>query len=224
MRPVLCVTFFLGLLVACEPDTKLTSTNLVWMDWAAEVNAAQPFRTRLVVWGVCALNPQFRAGARADQEAVTFSPYFLVDDENIACAARASESLVVVALDTAGTAPALGALVSRTYEMRGSVQGNTRALAILGNGPISTFGEVRVLPNGADSSRRNAAGAVTATRDSASCVRIRPVGLYGSSAGLVLEDQADTTGLSYAFVRGYIHNVPEPICGETRVFHLVTRQ
>ena len=223
MRPVLCVTLCLGLLAACEPDTKLTSASLVWMDWPAEVNAGEPFRTRLVVWGVCALNPRFRPGASADQEAVTFSPYFLVDDENIACAARASESFVVVALDTAGTAPALAALVSRTYEIRGSVQGNTRAPAVLGHGLISTFGDVRVLPSGADSSRRNAAGEVTATRDSATCVRIRPIGLYGPSAGLMLEDQTDTTGLSYAFVRGYIHDVTPPVCGETRVFRLLSK-
>ena len=211
MRPAVFVPLVLGLLAACEPETKLTTTNLVWMDWPAEVNAGQPFRTRLVVWGVCALNPRFRDGASANQEAVTFSPYFLVDNENIVCAARAAESFVVVAIDTAGTAPALAALVSRTYEMRGSAQGE-----------ISTFGDVLVLLSGADASRRNAAGFVTTTHEP-TCVRIRPIGVYGQSSGLVLEDQADTTGLAYAFVRGYIHDVSEPICGETRVFHLLSK-
>jgi len=41
--------------------------------------------------------------------------------------------------------------------------------------------------------------------------------------GFVLEDQADTTGLNYAFVRGYFHEATTPVCGQTRVFHLVSR-
>ncbi len=27
----------------------------------------------------------------------------------------------------------------------------------------------------------------------------------------------------HAFVRGYIHEVATPVCGQTRIFHLVTR-
>jgi hypothetical protein len=193
------------------------------MDWPAEVNANESFRTRMVVWGVCALNPRFRSGVSSNLEAVTFSPYFLVDDENIACAARATESRVIVsAIDTAGTAPGLPAQLSRTYEMRGSVQGNTRAISILG-GIVSTFGEVHVVPGGANPSRRNAAGTVGLQRDSLSCARIVPIGLYDPAGGLVLEDQADTAGLAWAFVRGYIHDAAAPVCGETRVFHLESR-
>ncbi len=41
--------------------------------------------------------------------------------------------------------------------------------------------------------------------------------------GFVLEDQADTLGFSLGFVSGYIHDAPAPVCGETRVFHLVSR-
>ena len=41
--------------------------------------------------------------------------------------------------------------------------------------------------------------------------------------GYLLEDQADTTGLMNAFVRGYIHHAAAPVCGETRVFHLLSR-
>jgi hypothetical protein len=155
----------------------------------------------------------------ANQEAVTFSPYFLVDGQNVACAARAAESFVVVSIDTAGTAPGLPALVSRTYEMRGTAQGNVRAFSILG-GLVLTFGEVHVVPSGANPSRRNAAGTVSIVRDSLSCARIRPIGLYDPTDDLVLEDQADTSGLAYAIVRGYIHEASTPVCGETRVFHL----
>jgi len=209
----------LSLLVACEPDGKISPVTVQWMDWPAEVNAGQPFRTRLVVWGVCATNPRFRAGASADESAVTFSPYFLVDDDNVLCLGASTAPLLIVAIDTAGTAPGLGAMLPRTYEMRGSAM-NSINEAILNGLPVRTFGEVTVRPSGADPSRRNAAGTVSAERDAQGCVRVRPVGLYGSTGALVLEDQADTVGLSYAFVRGYIDEVTTPVCGETKVFHL----
>lgn len=47
--------------------------------------------------------------------------------------------------------------------------------------------------------------------------------VYAPPVGYVLEDQADTTGLMNAFVRGYIHDAAAPVCGETRVFHLLSR-
>ena len=221
MRSLALVLLSLGLLVACEPDGKASPLTVQWMDWPSQVDAGQPFRTRLVVWGICAVNPRFRAGASADQSAVTFAPYFLIDDDNdILCAGGVAEPFVITAIDTAGTAPGLAATFSRTYEMRATVLGNTRAIGVLGNFPVRTFGEVRVGPPGSDPPRRNAAGVVTRERDSTGCVRVRPWGLYGPGAALVLEDQADTAGLSNAFVRGYIHEVSTPVCGETKVFHL----
>jgi hypothetical protein len=33
----------------------------------------------------------------------------------------------------------------------------------------------------------------------------------------------DTVGLAGAFVTGYVHDAAAPVCGETRVFHLITR-
>lgn len=220
MRAALFVVSF-GVVVACEPSDKVSPTTVVWMDWPAEVNANESFRTRLVTWGVCASNPRFYAGASASSEAVTFSPYYLVDDNTVYCLAATQETFLVVAIDTAGQAPGLPAFVSRTYEMRGSVTGDIRANTIAG--PIRTFGDVHVLPSGANPSRRNAAGSVGIQRDSLSCARIRPIGLYDPAGGLVLEDQADTAGLAYAFVRGYIHDVATPVCGDFRVFHLTAR-
>jgi hypothetical protein len=209
----------LGVLAACESSDKVSPTTLVWMDWPAEVNAKEPFRTRLVTWGICASNPRFYSGASANAEAVTFSPYYLVDDNTVYCA-TAREALIVVAIDTAGTAPGLSALVSRTYEMRGTVTGYIRDNSIAGYVPVWTFGEVHVVPEGANPSRRKAAGTVTLQRDTLACARITPTGLYDPAGGLVLENQADTTGLAYAFVRGYVYDAPSPVCGETRVFHL----
>ena len=222
MRQARSLVFVLGLLAACEPNAKIDPVTVQWMDWPAEVNAGQPFRTRLVVWGVCAINPQFRAGASADQSAVTFAPYFLVGNDHIEClTARTRALLAVIAIDTAGTAPGLAALSARSYEMRAP----TLAFALSAgaqNLAVSKFGEVVVRRSGADASRRNAAGYVNIERDSLNCARVRPMGLYTPNAALVLEDQADTAGLSAAFVNGSLHTVTVPVCGERRVFHRVT--
>jgi len=208
-------------LVACESNDTVSPTAVVWMDWPAQVNANESFRTRLVTWGVCASNPRFYAGASANAEAVTFSPYYLVDDNTVYCLGATRETFLVVAIDTAGRAPGLPAIVSRTYEMRGTGTSNARANTIAN--PMMTFGEVHVVPGGANPAQRNAAGTVGLQRDSLSCARIVPIGLYDPTGGLVLEDQADTAGLAYAFVRGYIHDVASPVCGETRVFHLLSK-
>ena len=222
MRPVLAVALCLGVLAACESSGKISPTTLVWMDWPAEVNANESFRTRLVTWGVCASNPRFYSGVSANSEAVTFSPYYLVDENVVYCAA-ARESFLVVAIDTAGTAPGLSALVSRAYEMRGAVAGFLRENKTEDYYPVWMFGEVHVVPSGANSTRRNGAGTVSLQLDSLSCARIYPTGLYDPSGGLVLDDQADTAGVAYAFVRGYVYDSPVPVCGETRLFHLESR-
>src|SRR5438874_1270768 len=109
MRLSAFVTSCLFLLAACESSGKVTPVTVQWMDWPAEVNAGQPFRTRLVVWGICAINPQFRPGASANQTAVTFAPYFTFENDHILCAAATGNAFVVTALDTAGIAPGLRA-------------------------------------------------------------------------------------------------------------------
>jgi len=225
MRPAVFAISCLGLLAACgEPNATIDPVTVQWMDWPAEVNAGQPFRTRLVVWGVCALNPQFRAGASADQSAVTFAPYFLLSKDQIECLTQRTPTLLaLIAIDTAGTAPGLAAPAVRTYEMRASTLAFAFNAERAQGLPVGTYGKVTVRPSGADPSRRNAAGYVTPETDSLGCVRVRPAGLCRPGAALVLEDQADTTGFSHAFVSGYIHDATAPVCGETRVFHLVSR-
>src|SRR2546422_357289 len=225
MRPAVFAAVSLAWLLACEgPKPEVSQVTVQWMDWPAEVNAGQPFRTRLVVWTVCALNPQFRAGAHADQSAVTFAPYYLIGHDQIACLTLRSQTLLAaIAIDTAGIAPGLAATSPRSYEMRGTIPDYARIPAGTQNYSVTRFGDVIVRPSGADQSRRNAAGDVSMETDSLGCVRVRPVGLYSTDAALVLEDQADTTGLNYAFVRGYIHEPAAPVCGQTRVFHLVSR-
>ncbi len=222
MRPAMFAAIALGLLVACdEPNGKVDPVSVQWMDWPAEVNAGQSFRTRLVVWGVCATNPRFYSGTHADQSAVTFEPYYVVDNDQILCANLREATLLVAALDTAGTAPGLAAPSSRTYEMRAGAEVffATAAQSI----PVRRFGDVIVRPTGADPSQRNGGGTVYLQVDSLGCARLSPLGLYNPNSALVLEDQADTAGLSGAFVTGYTHDAAAPVCGETRVFHVVTR-
>lgn len=201
-------------LAACD-STQVRPVSVQWMDWPADVASGQPFRTRLVVWGVCAQNPRFRPGASADQSAVTFTPYFLVEENrDIACLQELADALVVIGIDTAGTAPGLPASFPRTYEMRA---------AAMGAEARRTFGEVLVRQSTPDASRRNGAGYVVAFVDTLGCVRIQPFGLYQPGKALVLESQTDTAGVTGAFVRGYIYTPAAPVCGETKVFHIVSR-
>src|SRR5216110_3098328 len=220
MRLSAFVTSCLFLLAACESSGKVTPVTVQWMDWPAEVNAGQPFRTRLVVWGICAINPQFRPGASANQTAVTFAPYFTFENDHILCAGATGNAFVVTALDTAGIAPGLVAGSPRTYEIRAPMPDFTFEVAA-GRLVASADGTVMVRPSGADPSRRNAGGYATIERDSQNCLRVRPLGLYSPDAAIALDDQA-ATGSATALVRGYIYDAATPICGETRLFHRVT--
>lgn len=207
----LCLAF----LAACDSDKPAFQTTVMWMDWPAEVNTAAPLDVRMVVLPPC-LWSAFRAGPSADQSAVTFEPYFLGVREDVLCAAR----LVLGGLDTVVHAPAPATSSPRSFEIRGATSVYTPAG---GTWPVRTFGEVIVRPANADASRRNAAGLVYRELDTLGCVRLRPVGSYRPGAALVLENPSDTANLSGAFVRGYIFEPAAPLCGETRVFHLVSR-
>lgn len=222
MRPAMFA--LLCCVVACqEPNTRVDAVVVHWMEWPAEVDAGQQFRTRLIVETVCAQNPHFGAGTHADISAVTFEPYFVVDPQPVYCLAGATSVLVVGfgSLETAAMAPGLSATSARTYEMRAPMP--VYATAVQASLPVGTFGTVVVRPNGADGSKRNAAGYASFWRDTSGCVRLKPAAFYDPSAFLALEDQADTSSFANAFVRGYIHDAAAPVCGETRVFHLISR-
>ncbi len=104
MRLAVFAALSLPWLLACEgPKAEVSPVTVLWMDWPSEVNAGEPFRTRLVVWNVCAVNPQFRAGGHADQSTVTFEPYYLIGHDQIACLTQRTPTLLsLIALDTAG--------------------------------------------------------------------------------------------------------------------------
>ena len=208
---VVCLVF----LAACDSDqAALQTTPVTWMDWPAEVNTAEQLGVHMVVFAPCVWSA-FRAGPSADQSAVTFEPYFLGVREDVLCIA----TLVLGGLDTTVNAPALAASSPRSFEIRGAA---TLPLAAT-SWPVRVFGEVVVRPSGAGGSRRNAGGLVSTEVDTLGCVRIRPIGSYKPGSALVLENPSDTVNLSGAFVRGYIFDLPAPLCGETRGFHLVSR-
>lgn len=224
MRPVLLASVC-AFIAACGSDLTVASSTVEWMEWPAEVPVATPFMVRLLVSRPGCSQGVYMPGASADQSAVTFAPYFLVKDKPQICPLEARQFDIYYAdLDTVGTAPGLAADYGRTFEMRASssVYGPERLTAadLL---PVRTYGEVMVRLNNSDSpesTTRNAGGFASKFVYNG-CVQLQPVGGLGWS--YVLEDQADTTGLAYAFVRGYVHDVVTPVCGQTRVFELLSR-
>jgi len=210
-----------ALVAACEPDHNVIRTAVVWMDWPSQVVASQDFQVRLVVYRPCALIQAFNPDPRADASAVTFAPYFLGDANGMRCVTLQSVDALVAPsnLDTTGLAPGLTGDAARTYEMRGTT-------GLYDAWVERTFGDVAVYAQVPPPTApvRNAGGRIQMQVDTLGCVRIRPGGLYGPGAAIVLENQADTAGLSGAFVRGYIHYPAAPVCGESKVFHLVTRE
>jgi hypothetical protein len=230
MRSFYCIPL-MAALAACDSGVDVQPAVVQWMEWPTEVPVATPFTVRLVMPFPACHRWVFKPAASADQSAVTFTPYFLVERGEPVClpspAAPEVFPVPFLGLDTVSMAPGLATSVARTFEMRGSaavdVPTPTPSPA---DSPLRTFGDVTVRLSNPDTSRRNAGGVVTMWVDNGGCVRVLPggyPGYPGARTGLVLEDQADTTGLNYAFVRGYIHEAATPVCGQTRVFHLVSR-
>jgi hypothetical protein len=209
----------LVLLAACTPDALSTPTMVQWMEWPAEVVAGSPFEVRLILFRPC-FAERFTPGPSVDESAVTFAPIFH-DVRNDMCLPTAS--LVPGSLDTAATIAGLRTDVSRTFEMRATT--DVYAPGPLGAAPepVRTFGEITVRLGTADQSRRNAGGRAYLVRDTLNCPRIAPNGFFGPDASYVIDDPADTTGLEWTFVRGYIYTPAAPICGETEAFHIVSR-
>lgn len=229
MRPASFVLLLAVPVVACsEPDTRVEAAQVNWMEWPAVVSAATPFTARLVGKGVyCVRIVRFVTAPTVDQSAVTFEPYYLLDGQPNQClpvrAATTSGPASILPIfaffDTLAGVPGLAAQVSRTYEIRAGTDVLTRGVAAAL--PIRTFGDVTVSTAQVENGRINAGGLASAAPDSLGCVTLRP---YGVHPGYVVENPpADTTQYRTAFVRGYIYEPAAPVCGQARVFHLVTR-
>jgi len=216
---------------ACsEPDSRIEPAQVGWMEWPAEVSVGTPFTARLVGYSPsCVEVLRFVTTPAVDQSAVTFEPYFLITGQAASCRLdmagsapldTASIRIVAQFFDTKADVPGLEAAFSRTYEMRAgtSVYAPDRLTAV----PVRTFGDITVRTAQVENGRINAGGTAYASRDSLGCVSLHPFGIY---PGYVIENPpADTTQYWSAFVRGYIYDAPAPVCGESKVFHLVTRE
>jgi len=214
-----------AMVAACEPDNiVVVPTNVEWMEWPAEVPAATPFSVRLLVpWPYCyqgaaPLNP----GTSTNELTVTFAPYFLLNRHRDASRPGAL-CQYHSPIDTVGTVVGLAASVPRTFGVRAAshvVSQTTPAVTLA----IQTFGNLTVRQSAPDTSRRNAAGFATKELDNVGCVHIRPsITLLDPGSRYVLDDQADKTTFSGTFVHGYIYEAAAPVCGATKVFHLVRR-
>ncbi|MGH7520260.1 MAG: hypothetical protein ACREMI_03175 [Gemmatimonadales bacterium] len=226
MRAFSCLAL-LAAFTACGPDSAVYPAIVSWMEWPAEVPDATPFTVRLVVPRPGCYQGVFRPGVTADESAVTFAPFYIVKVHEPICQPFEERAdIFYVALDTTSIVPALKTNVPRTFEMRASSVAFASQPGADGL-PVRTYGDVTVRLADPDTSRRNGAGFATKMIDDSGCARLLVTGTLGPSGTsgslLVLEDQVDTTTVNGDFVRGYLVEAPAPICGETRVFHLVSR-
>ena len=212
-------------LAARGPDYDVSPGLVQWMEWPAEVTAAKPFTVRLLLPYPACYPWVFHPAVSADQSAVTFAPYFLVKKVPPVCPPQLADALIYpvpnFALDTSGTAPGLAATYPRTFEMRATASVSVPGPQVAAGTPARTFGAVTVRLADPDTSRRNAGGIANVFVDYTGCVRLQP----GNSPGIgfVLDDQSDTTAVFNAFVRGVIYQSTTPVCGQNRVFHIVSR-
>ena len=233
MRSASFVLMLVVPVTACssEPDTRIEPAQVSWMEWPAEVLAATPFSVRLVGYSVaCVEVVKFVTNPSVDESAVTFEPYFLLtgqpgycrlDVANSSPLDTASIRIIAPFFDTRAPVPGLEAQVPRTYEIRaGTDVSTTDRLTGAIRLPIRTFGDVTVRSAGVETKRVNAGGLAYAYRDSLGCVTLSPYGVY--PAYVVENPPADTAQYWFGFVRGYIYEPVAPMCGEARVFHLVT--
>lgn len=214
----------LAVLAACESDFSVEQAAIQWLEWPAEVQVALPFEARAILVPPACVPHTFQSRVTANDSAVTVAPYFLMNrnaDPICPPTTLSFAPLPLIRLDTAVTMPGLNA--PGTLEMLATVPADPAANTAPGYAPVRFFGEVTVRAADPDTSRRNAGGVVTMRIDEQGCARIQPAGPYSPDLEYMLEDQVDTTGLNAAFVRGYLHNAAAPVCGFTRVFHLVAR-
>jgi hypothetical protein len=208
-------------------DTRVQPAQVNWMEWPAEVLAATPFTVRLVgYYGGAGCGPIGNpvTTPTVDESAVTFEPYFLVRGDAYPCryldaaSSAPAARLVVPPFDTRAAVAGLEAPFPRTYEIRAGTDARARALAAY---PIRHFGDITVQSAAVTTDRINAGGLANAVRDSLGCVTLWPHGLY---PGYQIENPPADTATSWsAFVRGYLYEPAAPVCGKSKVFHLMSR-
>jgi hypothetical protein len=213
MRHALFVALSGAILAGCGPDLRAVPLGVSWLEWPAEVRASEPFDVRMSGY-LPACGSHFVPAYHADLSAVSFEPYALVPQPPPCVNIAALHVAPPVFAETI-TVSSLEAAAPRTYEMRAAT--HTSAVDMV----IRTFGDIVVRPDSIQMRRFNAVGHAFAARDQAGCLRIYPVAGY--STGYAIENPPDTTSNWSAFVRGYVVTGATPVCGDSTVFHLVTR-
>jgi hypothetical protein len=212
-----------AVLAACSDDTRVVFTQVNWMEWPAEVLPAQSFSVRLVGFNAGCGDERFSSGMTVDNSAVTFEPFFVFSGPPLNCplaapGAAAATPPIFAFFDVQSTVAGLTAPSARSYDLRAATD-----VAIPATGPSSipvrTFGTIGVRSDSVDASRTNAGGRVSASRDSGGCVRI----FAGVSQYVVENPPADTATFWAAFVEGYLYKPAAKVCGDSIVFHLVSR-
>lgn len=234
MRPAVsvCLVLALGACNGTEPDADVIPVEVQWMEWPAEVLAATPFTARLTGYGVsCQEVLKFDPAPRVDNSAVTFEPFYLVTGEPGPCPLRdygAGQgvpqaghpiSILVPMFDTRASVPGLEAQNPRLYEMRAAASVYAREGGAAPALPVRTFGDITVRSDVASAARTNAGGNGYAYRESPGCVRLSAAGVY---PGYIVENPPDTASYWYGFVRGYLYEPAAKLCGESRVFRVVS--
>ena len=208
---------------ATDPDTEAVPATVLWMEWPAEVLAAEPFTVRLTGVGVeCREIVRFDTDPTVDDIAVTFEPFFLVTGPQQACPLGAvdpipgSLSPLPPFFDTRAAAPPLTPTVPRSYEMRAATLPFATALGAPDR-MVRWFGDILVRSDVAQTDVTRVGGRVYAYVDELNCLRVTAQGLFN---GYVVENPPVGERFWSGFVRGYLHSVSTPLCGEDRVLYL----
>lgn len=194
------------------------------MEWPAEVLPAQSFTVRLVGFNQGCGDQRFDPGTTVDNSAVTFEPFFVFSGPRQFCPLAAGTVSSPGAppglafYDVRSKVAGLDAPSPRSYDMRAATDVSVAANAP-SSIPVRTFGQIVVRSDSVDSSRTNAGGRVSATRDLSGCVRI----FAGFNQYVVENPPADTATYWSAFVQGYLYRPAALVCGDSIVFHLVSR-
>ena len=216
MRRVLLLAVLAG--CATEP-VETYPASVYWMEWPIIAYAGTPVPVRLLGGlPVCRYDERLETTPSVVAKAVTFEPRMLGRSTRPCLQAR-------IVVSTFDTVTMMAGLATGSYEMRAAVA--WRLMVAQGGLPIETFGIMTVLA-GIDpdsvispSSVAAAGGLVVARRDSAGCLRIRPVGMAGT---YVVENPPDSSSQWTAAVEGYIYEPAVGACGAQFVFHLTARK
>ena len=213
----------LALAAACatDPDAEAVPATVLWMEWPAEVLAAEPFTVRLVGFGVeCREVVRFDTDPTVNESAVTFEPFFVVTGRQQPCPLAdplpSPMSPLPPFFDTRAAVPPLTPTVPRSYEMRAATLPCQNALGAPDR-MIRTFGDVLVRSDVVQGGVIRVGGRVYTYVDTLNCVRVVAQGLF---SGYVIENPPAGGGYWSGFVRGYLYSPAAPVCGEIRVLHL----